>query len=670
EPLAVALEATQRDADAARILVRLRDARPDHETVSARLGFAHARLGQHAEAAAAFEVSRAREKPRVDVLTALAAAHAALKDEPARRTALEALVKLAPDDLPAHRALGLAHDAAGRRDEAIAILGRADDLAKGGDPDLRHRLGQLLLERAAKAASASAAGDDLARARRLSADDPDLLIEVARAYSGRDLYREAAASAREVLALVPADVDAALLLGKVLAADGDARGAADAFELALRHRVDAIEALVGAGRAYLSLGKPDDAISMLRRAVSVDANRRDAHQPLAETLRARGRGADAVQSYQEVVRLAPDDADAWRALGDLHLELAQPREAAVALEKTIALRPDDGSALLALATANERLGKSGDSLSALERAHRARPDDAESAARYGAALADAGEIDGAIGVLDKARALDAKRAEVVRRLVELRRGRAARLEKEDDAKRAESDFAAALALAPDDVELRLGVARAQRAQGKTHEALATAEEATTRAPEHAAAWLLLGEMCSKLAHDAKAAEAYARAVRYDDRSFEARVGLATVRVRLGETEAAVADFARASELRPEATEVHLELARLHDAAGRTAEAASALARLAALRALSSDESRRHGMLAAAIEDHATAATALAAARPAFADDDALLLALASAHLRLGRFDDAIEPLEQLARIEPEHPKASALLGLAYGRVKR
>src|SRR6185369_6217479 len=110
----------------------------------------------------------------------------------------------------------------------------------------------------------------LARARRFGAHDAAVLLDTARAYAARSLRHEAAATAREVLALDAANVGAALLLGEVLAADGDARGAVDAYELALRHRVDAVEALAGAGHAYLSLGKPDASVAMLRRAVSVD----------------------------------------------------------------------------------------------------------------------------------------------------------------------------------------------------------------------------------------------------------------------------------------------------------------------------------------------------------------------------------------------------------------
>lgn len=91
DPLATSLEALGRDQDATRILMRLRDAAPSHPNASSRLGFAYQRLGHIAEAAAAFEVARAKEAPRVEVLTALVAAYTTLADEKALRSALEAL---------------------------------------------------------------------------------------------------------------------------------------------------------------------------------------------------------------------------------------------------------------------------------------------------------------------------------------------------------------------------------------------------------------------------------------------------------------------------------------------------------------------------------------------------------------------------------------------------
>ncbi|MEO7332123.1 MAG: tetratricopeptide repeat protein, partial [Minicystis sp.] len=517
EPLSVALEALGRDADATRILLRLRDAAPGHPNASSRLGFAYARLGQHAEAASAFEIARAKEAPRAELLTSLVAAYTALADEPARRGALEALVKLAPNDLDAHRALGRAYDAIGKRDDALTTLTRADSLSRGADLDLRRRIAELHLSRAGDTSGANT--DDLAKARRFTAHDPGLLLEVARAYASRKLGHEAAATAREVLVLEVSNVAAALLLGDVLAADRDARGAAEAYELALRHRVDAAPALVGAGLAYLALGRPEESVAMLRRAITVEPDRLEAQTTLAETLHALGRAGEAASSYREVVRLTPENADAWRTLGELLLGQGDAREAALALERAIDLRPADGAALLALATANERLGKSDDQLDALERAQRARPDDAAAAARYGLALAQAGNADLSITTLERAQSLDPSRLDVARRLGELLGQRASRRETEGNARGAEQDFAAALAIAPELLPLRLGLARAYRAQGKSHEALSAAEEATSRAPEDAAAWLLLGELRARLAHDTQAAEAFARAVRYDGSSF-------------------------------------------------------------------------------------------------------------------------------------------------------
>src|SRR5262249_3589463 len=150
--------------------------------------------------------------------------------ETARRSALEALVKLTPNDLAAQRALGQSYDAIGRRDDAITALARADELSKGAELDLRRRLGELYLARAKDAGSSGGreGEEDLAKARRSAARHADLLLEIAQTYATRKLGHEAAATAREVLALAPETVDAALILGDVLAKDGDARGAADA----------------------------------------------------------------------------------------------------------------------------------------------------------------------------------------------------------------------------------------------------------------------------------------------------------------------------------------------------------------------------------------------------------------------------------------------------------
>src|SRR5262249_31972126 len=162
----------------------------------------------------------------------LVGAYTALADEAARRTALEALTRLATDDLDAHRTLGRAYDTAGRRDDAITTLTRADSLARGADLDLRRRIAEVHLAAGGDAASTDRekGGDDLARARRFAAQDASVLFETARAYAARALRHEAASTAREVLGLEGGHVGAALLLGDVLAADGDARGAVDAYE--------------------------------------------------------------------------------------------------------------------------------------------------------------------------------------------------------------------------------------------------------------------------------------------------------------------------------------------------------------------------------------------------------------------------------------------------------
>src|SRR5439155_1154919 len=151
--------------------------------------------------------------------TALVAAYTALSDEPAQRSALEALVRLSPGELSAHRALGRSYDAAGRRDDAIAMLTRADALSKGADLELRKRTAELHLARAGDAyLSLGRPEEAIAMLRRaVTADTERLdahrtLAETLRSH-GRSA--EAAQSYREVVRLAAEDEGAWRALGEL-----------------------------------------------------------------------------------------------------------------------------------------------------------------------------------------------------------------------------------------------------------------------------------------------------------------------------------------------------------------------------------------------------------------------------------------------------------------------
>ncbi|MGZ6095054.1 MAG: tetratricopeptide repeat protein, partial [Polyangiales bacterium] len=403
EPLATAFEALGRDEEAAAMLARLVTVSASHPDAASRLGFAQARLGRHTEAAAAFEVARSRETPRASVLTALAAEYEVLGDDASRRSALEALVQLVPTDAPAQRALGFAYEAANLRDRAIEALTRADVLSNSEDGALRRKLAELHLARAS--------AEDLGLARTFAAGDAALLLSVARAFVAGARTREAVETAREVLRLSPKSLDAALLVGDVLTSDGDAAGAAKAYEHALQHRLDAVDALFGVARAYVTLGRPGDAVNMLQRAARLAPAHVEVHRLLATTLAGLGDKEAALTAYSDLVAIAPD-ADALLAEGRLAASLGRNEEARESLERAAELRGNDHDILLELADVRAKLGLGAESLEAAEELSRAAPTDARAMRRLGEAYAAVDRPDDAIDALERAIALDGSVADV------------------------------------------------------------------------------------------------------------------------------------------------------------------------------------------------------------------------------------------------------------------
>ncbi|HSL81868.1 MAG TPA: tetratricopeptide repeat protein, partial [Thermoanaerobaculia bacterium] len=124
------------------------------------------------------------------------------------------------------------------------------------------------------------------------------------------------------------------------------------------------------------LGRPEEAIALVRGVLAEEPERPDPRFNLGLFLLARGGGEEDAGAFQEaaehlrrVTELRPVHAEAWEYLGAAHLALGRPAEAADALRRALAVDPARGRAYLRLA----------DALLALD-----RRDDAERYLRVGA----------------------------------------------------------------------------------------------------------------------------------------------------------------------------------------------------------------------------------------------------------------------------------------------
>src|SRR4029453_2499866 len=90
---------------------------------------------------------------------------------------------------------------------------------------------------------------------------------------------------------------------------GDGEKASAAFRTVLASNPGDVRALVGAGIAAHLVGRDDQALSYLKRAVQADPESVDANYILGQVAYAQGDIDLAIKSFERVVKKAPGDRD-------------------------------------------------------------------------------------------------------------------------------------------------------------------------------------------------------------------------------------------------------------------------------------------------------------------------------------------------------------------------
>ncbi len=207
----------------------------------------------------------------------------------------------------------------------------------------------------------------------------------------------AIAHLRAALALVPDFPDAHNNLGTALGSQGDLEGAIVEFRAALRSQETA-DTRHNLGFALLRLGRTDEAMRELERALVLDPRHARAHATLGNVLGAQGRLAEAEQHLAAALERQPDDPVTRRAQAvTLTLE-GKVEQGIAAYEQLLALVPDDADALnnIAWIRATHADARHRDGAQAVRLAERARDCTAQENAvllsTLGAAYAEAGRF--------------------------------------------------------------------------------------------------------------------------------------------------------------------------------------------------------------------------------------------------------------------------------------
>ena len=347
-------------------------------------------------------------------------------------------------------------------------------------------------------------------------------------------------------------------LGKLAAAEGDARGAVDYLEKALAREPEATSLHYALGQAWRNLGDLDKARFHLKRRGDVAVRVPD---PMLNPLADLGAGA---QFY--VLR------------GQESIEKKDYQTAAAAFERALEEDPGSFSAYRGLSYAVEKLGNLEGAIEHLERGleqatandeaqdHKQR---AELHRILGGLEALSGDDTAAIGHFERSLELEAEQPGVRLKLANA----LARARRFDDAV---GHYDQLIASHPDLAgNLYARRATVQVNLGRRDAAVADFEKAIEADPENAQLRLRYAEALEFLGSADKAAEQWAAATRYSEEDADRARLLAEDATRLvsqGRFEEAVAQFRESLRLAPDQTSVRSELASVLGHLGRMDEA--------------------------------------------------------------------------------------------------
>jgi tetratricopeptide (TPR) repeat protein len=321
----------------------------------------------------------------------------------------------------------------------------------------------------------------------------------------------------------PSDADARLLLGSILAEDGDRSGAIGQLTEAVRLRPRSAEAHNALGEALNGFGDAKTARVEFEKTLAIDPAFAPAHvglgqilieshdlagaaQHLDRALQLLGTSHDAAyphylrakidserhqlqQSAQHLniaVSLQPDFTDAWSDLAQVRKSLEDSAGALAAFQRAAETAPDDAAAQYRLGSEYLRQKQSHLAVLHLQKSLSLKPDDQPTLYALQMALRQDGQLEAASEAKEKLAALLRRRDEASEKdlaAVQLN-NQGVELEKAGNLRGALKKYRDALALSPDHVGFRVNYAAALLHLGERNEGVAQLRDAIRRDPEN------------------------------------------------------------------------------------------------------------------------------------------------------------------------------------------
>jgi tetratricopeptide (TPR) repeat protein len=537
--LAHTLDDRGRGREAIAIFRDLERRQPDLGSHAGCQGHALKEMGRGEEARAAFERAVATYRRSIateprDAATYhnLATALYGLERNDEALAAGRRALELQPSEARAHATLGSLLTHSGKHEEAKAAF----QAALRFDPGLMTARANLATE-----LQYEGRFDDAIREfRALIRQVPHLSMlhyNLGNALAGHKDYSEAIVEYREAMRLQPEHIDALVGLGCALVDSGAIDQGIATLRDATQRRPESTRAWSDLARALAIKGD----LAALEDLVRSRPEWKAGQGQLGKALFDLGRFEEALKPLEKAVALDATDGWALLMLGVDLARLGRVDEAIATLKRAVAIKPQDAGAHMNLGTALYQTHDLDAAIAEFRESLRLSPDNADSLANLAFALHAKGDLEGAIDACEKATRRDSKNADhyywLAQFLVERGRSHDA-VEAFRQAIRIRPDFAMA--------RNRLGVVLYQ--DGQLEEGIRTARETVRLFPEQADSHYGLGTLVMIAGQTDEAIKSFREAIRLDPKHPEAQCRLGQALQNKGQFALALDHFRLGHEL--------------------------------------------------------------------------------------------------------------------------
>ena len=317
-------------------------------------------------------------------------------------------------------------------------------------------------------------------------ESPQIYAGLGQTFLQRKLYQDAINQFKRSLELMPSNVDYKISLAKTYQSMGRLNDAEKYFQLAVNENPKKANSFYHYGLFMEEKGDKQRAIVSYRRALELDKNFYDAHQPLGKLLEETGQLEDAIAEYTLGLKHDKKNPELHLALGKLLLNSNDSSKAVSHLNKAVSLMPQNFEVRIKVAGILKKKGILDQSLPLIEEASSMQPNNAEVQSLLGKAYLEKDNLVDALKVYEKSVKINPKNAENQYQL-----GRLLRLVKQF--KNARQALEKALSLRDDHVPTYYELGLVLLAESEVIKAEDLLNEAVRRDPDNAAYSLALAK---------------------------------------------------------------------------------------------------------------------------------------------------------------------------------